>query len=41
MTGFIFATGNSWNATTSQLSKINMNTSSNAGAATSMVGTKT
>ena len=36
MTGFIFATGNSWNATTSQVSKINMNTSSNAGAATSM-----
>ena len=40
MTGFIFATGNGWNTTTSQVSKINMNTSSNAGAATSMVGTK-
>ena len=40
MTGFIFATGNSWNATTNQVSKINMNTSSNAGAASSMVGTK-
>ena len=37
---FIFATGNRWNTTTSQVSKINMNTSSNAGAATSMVGTK-
>ena len=33
-TGFVFATGNGWNTTTSQVSKINMNTSSNAGAAT-------
>ena len=39
-TGFVFATGNGWNTTTSQVSKINMNTSSNAGAATSMAGTK-
>ena len=40
MTGFVFATGDGWNTTTSQVSKINMNTSSNAGAATSMAGTK-
>ena len=39
-TGFVFATGDGWNVTTSQVSKINMNTSSNAGAATSMAGTK-
>ena len=39
-TGFIFATGDGWNVTTNQVSKINMNTSSNAGAATSMAGTK-
>ena len=39
-TGFVFATGDGWNETTSQVSKINMNTSSNAGAATSMAGTK-
>ena len=36
MTAFIFATGNSWDATTSYVSKINMNTESNAGAASSM-----
>ena len=35
-TGFIFATGNSWDSTTSYVSKINMNTDSNAGQATSM-----
>ena len=40
MTGFVFATGDGWNVTTSQVSKINMNTNSNAGAATSMAGTK-
>ena len=39
-TGFVFATGDGWNVTTSQVSKINMNTNSNAGAATSMAGTK-
>ena len=38
--GFVFATGDGWNTTTSQVSKVNMNTSSNAGAATSMAGTK-
>ena len=36
MTAFIFATGNSWDSTTSYVSKINMNTESNAGAASSM-----
>ena len=40
MTGYIFATGNSWDATTSQVSKINMNTDSSAGAATSMAATR-
>ena len=39
-TGFVFATGDNWNATTNQVSKINMNTNTGAGAATSMVGTK-
>ena len=36
MIGYIFATGNSWDATTSAVSKINMNTDSNAGGASSM-----
>ena len=36
MTAYIFATGNSWDSTTSYVSKINMNTESNLGAATSM-----
>ena len=40
MIGYIFATGNSWDSTTSYVSKLNMNTESNLGAATSMVGTK-
>ena len=40
MTGYIFATGNSWDATTNQVSKINMNTDSSAGAATSMTYTR-
>ena len=39
-TGYIFATGNSWDATTNQVSKINMNTESNAGAATAMAATR-
>ena len=39
-TGFVFATGDGWNVTTSQVSKINMNTNSNSGAAASMAGTK-
>ena len=36
MVAYIFATGNSWDATTSYVSKINMNTESNLGAASSM-----
>ena len=36
MNAYIFATGNSWDATSSYVSKINMNTESNAGAASSM-----
>lgn len=40
MTGYIFGTGNSWDATTNQVSKINMNTDSSAGAATSMTYTR-
>ena len=40
MIGYIFATGNAWDSTTSYVSKLNMNTESNAGAATSMAGTK-
>ena len=39
-TGYVFATGDGWNVTTSQVSKINMNTNSNSGAAASMAGTK-
>ena len=40
MNAFIFATGNSWDSTTSYVSKINMNTETNAGAATSMAATR-
>ena len=40
MNAYVFATGNSWDATTNQVSKINMNTESNAGAATSMSSSK-
>ena len=40
MVGFIFATGNAWDSTTSYVSKINMNTETNAGAATSMAATR-
>tara|TARA_B100000003_G_scaffold204883_1_gene217546 strand:+ start:1518 stop:2684 length:1167 start_codon:yes stop_codon:yes gene_type:complete len=39
-TGYIFATGNSWDATTNQVSKLNLNTESNAGAATAMAATR-
>ena len=39
-TGYVFATGDGWNVTTNQVSKINMNTNSNSGAAASMAGTK-
>ena len=38
--GYIFATGNSWDATTNQVSKLNLNTESNAGAATAMAATR-
>ena len=34
--GYVFATGNAWDSTTSYVSKINMNTDSNAGQASSM-----
>ena len=40
MVGFIFATGNAWDSTTSYVSKINMNTETNAGAATAMSATR-
>ena len=36
MNGYIFATGNSWDATSSQVSRLNMATESNGGAAASM-----
>ena len=36
MIGYVFATGNAWDSTTSYVSKINMNTDSNAGQASSM-----
>ena len=40
MIGYIFATGNAWDSTTSYVSKLNMNTETNAGAATSMAATR-
>ena len=40
MIGYIFATGNAWDSTTSYVSKLNMNTETNAGAATSMAATE-
>ena len=40
MIGYIFATGNAWDSTTRYGSKLNMNTETNAGAATSMAATR-
>lgn len=40
MLGYVFATGNSWDATTNQVSSINMVTESNAGLQTAMAATR-